>query len=84
MDALARADETLSRARARANVVTPESAISPMDAASTLQIPRRVIQAADPSQTDPEMTMVMPRGSLGPDPGWVGLNGMPPPDAERP
>ncbi|HYQ65526.1 hypothetical protein [Actinophytocola sp.] len=57
MDPRDRADAILARARARgAFVVTPESAVSPMDAASTLQIPRAVVAAAD----DAEKTMVVP------------------------
>jgi len=64
MDALARADEALARARGRAHVVTPEDATSPMDAASTVQIPRRLIAAVDPRQ-DAESTMIVP-----PIDGW--------------
>ena len=60
MDALARADEALARARGRAHVVTPEDAISPMDAVSTVQIPRRMIAALDPRQ-DAESTVVISR-----------------------
>jgi hypothetical protein len=60
MDPLERADAVLARARARgAFVVTPESAISPMDAASTLQIPRSLVDAID-RENDPEATMVVP------------------------
>lgn len=71
MDALARADEALARARARANVVTPEDATSPMDAAATVQIPRRLIAAADPrQQADTESTVIISRGSLAPPEGW--------------
>jgi hypothetical protein len=59
MDPRDRADAILARARARgAFVVTPESAVSPMDAASTLQIPRAVVAAAD--EQDSETTMVVP------------------------
>jgi hypothetical protein len=48
MDPLERADAMLARARSRgAFVVTPESAVSPMDAASTLQIPRVVVSSND-------------------------------------
>lgn len=72
MDALARADEALARARARAHVVTPEDATSPMDAASTVQIPRRLIAAMDPrQQPDAESTMVISRDAVdawGPQP----------------
>jgi hypothetical protein len=61
MDPRERADATLARARARgAFVVTPESAISPMDAASTLQIPRAMVSAIDRRDNDPEATMVVP------------------------
>ena len=59
MDPRDRADAILARARARgAFVVTPESAVSPMDAANTLQIPRAVVAAAD--ERDSETTMVVP------------------------
>lgn len=59
MDPRERADATLARARARgAFVVTPESAVSPMDAASTIQIPRLVVTAND--DRDPDATMVVP------------------------
>jgi hypothetical protein len=63
MDPRDRADAILARARARgAFVVTPESAVSPMDAASTLQIPRAVVTAVD--ERDPEATMVVPAAEL--------------------
>ncbi|WP_084468153.1 hypothetical protein [Actinokineospora inagensis] len=63
MDPRDRADAILARARARgAYVVTPESAISPMDAAATLQIPRAVVAAID--ETDPEITLVFPPGAF--------------------
>jgi hypothetical protein len=59
MDPRERADAILARARARgAFVVTPESAVSPMDAANTVQIPRAVVAAAD--EQDSEKTMVVP------------------------
>ena len=61
MDPRERADAALARARARGPfVVTPDDAISPMDAASTLQIPRSVVAAADQS----ENTMVIPTGQM--------------------
>lgn len=61
MDPRERADATLARARARgAFVVTPESAVSPMDATSTLQIPRAVVSANDDRHADPDATMVVP------------------------
>lgn len=61
MNALDRADQTLARAQARrAGVVTPDSATSPMDQTSTVQIPRTLVQAVDPQSADPESTMVIP------------------------
>lgn len=61
MDPRERADRALARARARgAFVVTPDDAISPMDAASTLQIPRSVVAAADQA----ENTMIIPAGQM--------------------
>jgi hypothetical protein len=75
MDPRDRADAILARARARgAFVVTPESAVSPMDAASTLQIPRAVVSAAD--ERDSETTMVVPAVRPGP-PGPPGPAGPP-------
>ena len=68
MDALARADEALSRARARGHVVTPDDATSPMDADSTVQIPRELIHAVDP-YADPEMTVIVSPCA----PGWTDL-----------
>ena len=60
MDPRDRADAMLARARARRGfVVTPEDAVSPMDAASTLQIPRAVVDAADNLDED-ESTSSMP------------------------
>ena len=57
MDPRERAEAILARARARgAYVVTPDSATSPMDASATVQIPRRVVRAAD----DAEITSVFP------------------------
>jgi hypothetical protein len=63
MDPLDRADAVLARARARgAFVVTPESAVSPMDAANTLQIPRVVVSSND--EQDPHATVVVPRPNM--------------------
>lgn len=60
MDPLERADALLARARARgAFVVTPEDAISPMDAANTQQIPRSVVNQIDRGE-DPDSTAVVP------------------------
>jgi hypothetical protein len=71
MDPRERAEAALARARARGSyVVTPDDAISPMDAKSTLQIPRSVILAAARMDDDPEATMVVPAplaGALGGD-----------------
>jgi hypothetical protein len=76
MDPRDRADAILARARARgAFVVTPESAVSPMDAASTLQIPRMVVSAAD--EQDSETTMVVP--AVPHSPGFAGPPGPPRP-----
>jgi hypothetical protein len=60
MDPRERADAALARARARgAFVVTPDDAVSPMDAANTVQIPRAVVNAADDQQDN---TMVISTG----------------------
>jgi hypothetical protein len=60
MDPRERADAALARARARgAFVVTPEDAISPMDATSTIQIPRIVVSSLDQRENDNEATMVV-------------------------
>lgn len=61
MDALKRADQVLARARARrADIVTPDSATSPMDLANTEQIPRVMVAAPDPRTTNPADTMTIP------------------------
>jgi hypothetical protein len=66
MDPRERADAALARARARGTfVVTPDDAISPMDAASTLQIPRSVVMAADQD----ENTMIIPADQI-PQPAY--------------
>ena len=58
MDPRSRADELLARARARgAFVVTPDNMTSPMDASSTVRIPRATI--AEASGADPDSTMVI-------------------------
>ncbi|NUT98685.1 MAG: hypothetical protein HOY78_42450, partial [Saccharothrix sp.] len=49
MDPRARADAALARARARGiHVVTPDNMTSPMDSSATQQIPRSMVNAADP------------------------------------
>jgi hypothetical protein len=66
VDALDRADRALARAQARrAEIITPDSATSPMDQTNTVQIPRSVVEAADPQTADPDATMVIP-GTAGP------------------
>jgi hypothetical protein len=64
MDPRDRADAALARARARgAFVVTPDDAVSPMDAKNTLQIPRAVVNALDTSRQDGDTTMVIAAGT---------------------
>lgn len=64
MDPRDRAEAQLARARARGgHVVTPDSATSPMDSASTVQIPRVLVDAADPRQ-DSDSTMILPPGTI--------------------
>ncbi|GDY31323.1 hypothetical protein [Gandjariella thermophila] len=64
MDPRDRAEAQLARARARgAHVVTPDSATSPMDASNTVQIPRVVVNDADPRQGGRDATMVLPPGA---------------------
>ncbi len=57
MDPRDRADAVLARAQARGGVVTPDNQASPMDAANTQQIPRRVVDRLD---TDPDTTTKLP------------------------
>lgn len=60
MDPRHRADEALSRARSRgAFVVTPDNATSPMDAASTVRIPREVVSGL--GGQDPNSTVALRR-----------------------
>ncbi len=66
MDALNRADQVLARARARrADIVTPDSATSPMDQASTQQIPRVTVAAADPRTAHRDDTVTIPAAVFG-------------------
>lgn len=59
-DVMARADDTLRRARQRnASVVTLDVAGSPADSAATVVIPRHVVTAADPRHADPDSTQVI-------------------------
>ena len=60
MDPLDRADALLNRAQSRGGyVVTPQSAVSPMDAANTQQIPREVVRGADAAAVDPDSTTIL-------------------------
>ncbi|MGH3517115.1 MAG: hypothetical protein ACRDQ7_06780 [Haloechinothrix sp.] len=60
MDPRERADAMLLRAQARGSfVVTPDNAVSPMDAANTQQIPRSVVHDADLRSVDPDATTVV-------------------------
>ncbi|WP_435119925.1 hypothetical protein [Amycolatopsis thermoflava] len=59
MDPRDRADALLARAQSRgAFVVTPDAATSPMDASTTQQIPRNVVNEID--NDDPDTTAVVP------------------------
>ncbi|MEV6607506.1 hypothetical protein [Kutzneria sp. NPDC051319] len=61
MDPRDRADAALARASARNRwAVTPDNATSPMDAKPTVQIPRVVVNAADPREQDPDTTITLP------------------------
>jgi len=65
MDALKRADQVLARARARrADIVTPDSATSPMDQADTVQIPRVMVGAANPRTVNLD-DMIIPTAVFG-------------------
>jgi hypothetical protein len=67
MDPRHRADETLARARERgAFIVTPDSATSPMDAATTQRIPRQVADDSGDDDRDPSTTMVISQSSQQP------------------
>ena len=58
MDPRDRADALLARAQSRgAFVVTPDAATSPMDASTTQQIPRSVVDKID---ENPDTTAVVP------------------------
>lgn len=61
MDALERAEQVLARARARrADIITPDSATSPMDQANTVQIPLALVALPDPQATPPDDTIIVP------------------------
>ena len=91
MDPRDRADALLARARARgAFVVTPDDAVSPMDASNTQQIPRAVVTRIDQGE-DGETTAVVPSSVIDsversiatdPKPGTrVGMRPVAPPPA---
>ncbi|GAA2816645.1 hypothetical protein [Saccharopolyspora taberi] len=73
MDPRLRADEALARARARgAFVVTPDNATSPMDASTTVRIPRDVVENSDPDHTQ-VISQSQPMPTVPPAPqqtGW--------------
>lgn len=70
MDPRDRADAMLARARARrTGIVTPDDAVSPMDAASTQQLPRAVVSAADQPPDEERTTSIPPPQR---DPGVTG------------
>lgn len=59
----------LARARARRGyVVTPDDAVSPMDAASTQQIPRTVVTALDEEDAGPTASIPSPHARATPSP----------------
>ena len=61
MDALERAEQVLARARARrADIITPDSATSPMDQANTVQIPLTIMASADPRAAELDDTIIVP------------------------
>ena len=61
MDALERAEQVLARARARrADIITPDSATSPMDQANTVQIPLAFVALSDPHVAEPDDTIIVP------------------------
>jgi len=70
MDPRDRADEVLARASARgAFVVTPDNAISPMDASATVRIPRELLDRT--IREDPNPTAAIPQSAPQPDvPTW--------------
>jgi hypothetical protein len=75
MDALERSDQVLARAKARrADIVTPDSATSPMDQADTVQIPRVMVVAADPRTVNPNDTIIPTAvfGRKAPEHGYFG------------
>ncbi|MFI9817933.1 hypothetical protein [Saccharothrix variisporea] len=79
MDPRARADAALARARARGiHVVTPDNMTSPMDSSATQQIPRAMVNAADPRMVDPESTMILSAQAAAGHPGTPPTQPFPP------
>lgn len=71
MDPRHRADEALARARARGTfVVTPDNATSPMDAASTVRIPREMIGEVVDAADSPTESFALPTGPEPVQGGW--------------
>jgi hypothetical protein len=73
MDPRDRADAALARARARNSlIVTPDDAVSPMDAAATVQIPRSVVAAAEDDNADntQQIHQDVARGGAAPRPPY--------------
>lgn len=70
MDPRDRADAMLARARARRGyIVTPDDAVSPMDASSTLQIPRAVVTDLDDvEEAGPTASIPSPHARQAPPP----------------
>jgi hypothetical protein len=81
VDSLDHANHVLARARARrADIVTPDSATSPMDLTNTVQIPR-VTVAADPRTASPDDAIVIPAAVFTRRPRRQSDVQPPPPDA---
>jgi hypothetical protein len=61
VDALERAEQVLARAWARrADIITPDTATSPMDQANTVQIPLALVAPADRRAAEPDDTITVP------------------------
>jgi hypothetical protein len=61
VDALERAEQVLARARARrTDIITPDSATSPMDQANTVQIPLALVALPDAQVAEPDDTIIVP------------------------
>lgn len=80
MDPRDRADEALARARARrAFVVTPDRATSPMDAQTTVQIPRAMMHGNQaPGRSGPDGPKTLPNRGMPPHPHPQNGHAVPP------